>query len=65
VSQQPIQVQTNNRQPVRNSQVQKDIINEKRKLLSQSQQKVTPDGFKQKKTYNKGDMTRRGGSFNF
>lgn len=65
VSQQPIQVQNNNRQPVRNSQVQKDIINEKRKLLSQSQQKVTPDGFKQKKTYNKGDMTRRGGSFNF
>lgn len=47
------------------NEVQKKLIDQMRNNLNQTQQKIIPDGFKQKKPYNKGNMKRRGGSFNF
>lgn len=43
----------------------KTLIGELRKNMSQNNQKIKPDGFVEKKNYNKGSLKRRGGDFNF
>lgn len=51
--------------PNQKNEFQKKLINDKRTQLNNQQQKIVPDGFKKKPPFKKGNMNRRGGSFDF
>jgi len=51
--------------PIQKNDNQKKLINDKRTQLINQQQKIVPDGFKKKQPFKKGNMNRRGGSFDF